>query len=610
MIKNQLSFVTYGAAKFRGIVDHYVRFTMDHQLMDAKTWKSFVKVFAADSDDADSGWRCEYWGKMMRGACLTYMYNKDEALYTVLEDTVRDLLTTQRPDGRFSTYSQQAQLQGWDVWGRKYILTSLLHFYHICHNEQLKHEILKALCGHADALIEKVGDGDGQIPITLTSNSWEGVNSCSILDPMLELYQQTGNSAYLAFAEHIIGTGGCVTGTLIELAEENKVMPYEYPEVKAYETISFFEGLLTYYEVTGKERYLDVVKKFVEAVNDTDITIIGCSGCTHELFDHSKVKQVEFSEGIMQETCVTVTWMRILAKLHLLTGEEKYFARMEQSAFNALYGSVNDNNLKQYSIHDKEYVDPLPFDSYSPLYNNKRGRGIGGFKRFSFGGYYGCCACIASAGIAIFPLCALLKTEQGVVINGLLPGTLQEKTPSGQDVVFSIESKYPSELALSAQVRIASPENFTVKVRIPAFAHQVNIQINGETICSAADEGYCTIEREWKNGDSITLNAIYTLEQTVIGGRTAFIYGPLVLARDTAKEDTQIDLTEEIRLQNEHGGYKYQVNSPCEKYNEMVRISLTRADGKAPLLLTDYASCGKDWLRQHSNITVWMNILP
>lgn len=122
-------------------------------------------------------------------------------------------------------------------------------------------------------------------------------------------------------------------------------MPYEYPEVKAYETI-FFEGLLTYYELTGKERYFKAFKNFVEAVNDTDITIIGCAGCTHELFDHSKLKQATYSEGIMQETCVTVTWMRMMIQLHLPTGEEKYFHRMEQSAYNSLYGSVNDHMQK------------------------------------------------------------------------------------------------------------------------------------------------------------------------------------------------------------------------------------------------------------------------
>ena len=42
----------------------------------------------------------------------------------------------------------------------------------------------------------------------------------------------------------------------------------------------------------------------------SDITVIGCAGCT--LFDHSAVRQLDAAEkGVMQETCVTVMWMKL-----------------------------------------------------------------------------------------------------------------------------------------------------------------------------------------------------------------------------------------------------------------------------------------------------------
>ena len=186
----QLTYLNPGAARYTGLAQRYIDFTMSHQLMNAETWRNFVRVFRDDSDDADRGWRCEYWGKMMRGACLTYLYNGDDALYAVLEETVRDLLTAQRPDGRFSTYSASAQLNGWDVWGRKYVLTASLHFYRICKDEALKKQLLNAMCRHADALIDMVGEG--KISIVHTSNSWGGVNSATILDAMVDLYNVTG----------------------------------------------------------------------------------------------------------------------------------------------------------------------------------------------------------------------------------------------------------------------------------------------------------------------------------------------------------------------------------------------------------------------------------
>ncbi len=588
-----------GAARYTGPPDNYVRFAMEHQLLDAQTWEKFVQVFREDSDDFDKGWRGEYWGKMMRGACLTYAYNADEALYAVLETTVRDLLTAQRADGRFSTYSSEAMLDGWDLWGRKYVLTALLHFWHICQDKALKAEIIAALCRHADAILATVGPEKRDI--TKTSTHWGGVNSCSILDAILELYQITGKAEYLEFGRYILSTGGCEYGDLIALALENRVMPYEYPEVKAYETMSFFEGVLTYYEITGEEAYLRAVLNFVEAVKDTDITVIGCSGCTHELFDRSAQKQVLYSEGIMQETCVTVTWMRLMARLHLLTGEAKYMDRMELSAWNALYGSANTGNLKQLSMEERVWMEPLPFDSYSPLCNNARGRGIGGFKKFRFGGYYGCCACIASAGIAVYPLFAAMETQKGLAINSFLSGMIRGNTPGGQTVTLHTETGYPARANWSARMVLAKPEKFELKIRIPDCWENGKLTVNGAEIPVTA--GYTAISRVWNDGDSLVLTGAFTLKIHRIEGRTAFAYGPLTLARDAAKENGA-DLEEEITLAQPL------VPTFLEPQGEEhLRLILNRTDGKAPMLLTDYASCGKNWFHAHNRMTVWMNVI-
>ncbi len=601
MTAHMNSWLSPGSVRYDGLMDRYVRFSMDHQLLNEKTWEAFVAVFRGDSDDHDNGWRGEYWGKMMRGACLTYRYNRDEGLYAVLENTVRQMLGTQRPDGRFSTYSPKAQLNGWDMWGRKYILTSMLHFYDICRNEAFKASILEAMCAHVDAIMDRVGPEEGKIPITKTSHIWGGVNSASILDAVIELFRHTGKARYLAFARYILSTGGCEDGNLIELALENVKMPYQYPTVKAYETMSFFEGVLSYYETTGEQMYLRAVLNFVESVYETDVTVIGCSGCTHELFDNSARKQVLYSQGIMQETCVTVTWMRLLAKLFLLTGEAKFMDRMERSAYNALYGSTNTRNLKQYSMEEKAYVEPLPFDSYSPLYNSSRGRGIGGFKRFSFGGFYGCCACIASAGVAVMPLCATTRTGDGISFNSFGGGSLTTETPAGKLMTMRLHSGFPATPDWSAEISLQESEAFVIRIRIPEYLRECRVQINGIPALATISDGYAVVSRVWNTGDTVSVSGRFLLESICVEGKTAFTYGPLVLARDSLKEPG-VDLTAPLRIAGEP-----KLLAPCEIWNESVRIEVPLADG-GNLLLTDYASCGKNWLEKTAPMSVWLNI--
>ncbi|MBR5110236.1 MAG: glycoside hydrolase family 127 protein [Clostridia bacterium] len=598
-MEDRFQFLEPGAYAFSGVCREYLDFTLNRQLLSPETWANFVRVFTEDSDDADRGWRCEYWGKMMRGACLCYRAAGSERLYCLLRDTVKNLLQAQRPDGRISTYSPACQMTGWDLWGRKYVMTGLIHFLEICREAELRRAVTSALISHADAVMDQVGPG--KRAITETSDYWGGVNSCSILEPFVALYGLTRDKRYLRFAEYILSTGGCRDGNLVKLALENKVPPYQYPEVKAYETMSFFEGVLAYYQATGKEDCLLAAVNFADAVAETDLTIIGCCGCTHELFDHSAVRQAEPSSNIMQETCVSVTWMRLCLKLLLATGDSRYYGFIERTGYNALYGAVNIYGLKQYDRQSREYLPALPFDSYSPLADSRRGVGIGGLKRFSFGGFYGCCACIASAGIALLPLSAVMQARDGVLINGLFSGKAVVRTAEGRKIRLSAESAYPAEgrMRLSVEPE-GGPAACSLYLRAPDEMRNLEITVNGRKAeQSAAEGGYIRLFREFAAGDVVEIRGVIPLIRETAGDSAAFRYGAVVLARDENKEpdySCQAPQTDE--------SLSYEMLPPQK--GEMVRLLLRQKPGMPPLLLTDYASCGKRWNLQKCRVTVWM----
>ena len=582
-------------AEYTGIADEYARKIGEIQLKDTALWEKFIEVFRTDADVQDQGWRCEYWGKMMRGGCLTYLYTRDEELYRVLEKAVCGLLDVQDADGRFSTYDKEHEFSGWDVWGRKYVLIGAEYFYSICRSSALRARLLGAMCRHADYITEKIGEGEGRIPITNTSSWWGGVNSASILEPFVQLYKMTGQQRYLRFAESVISSGGCRDGNLIEAVQSGK-MPCEFPEVKAYETMSFFEGLLAYGEVTGEEKYLAIVRKFIRSVAENEITVIGCAGCTHELFDGAAARQTEYSEGIMQETCVTVTWMRLLARFWERTGEGFCAEAIERSARNALYGSINVRGCRMYSMKKKKTVDPVPFDSYSPLLLNRRGRGVGGYKEFADGSYYGCCACIGAAGTALYPLLAVSERQGAFYINFYMNGRAEGKTPSGERVIFECKGD-PSGENFAASIRLQKPEVFSVYLRIPAGGSSVAL-CEGES--PAQETGYYLWTRSWRDGDKIVLKTDVRLKEIEKNGKAAYTYGPFVLARDEQKEagaDIARPFTPLCK------GEELAYSPLAAKDGEQLRLLLKTTDGE--VLLTDYASCGKDWEKKDSRISVW-----
>ena len=589
-----------GAAKYQSIVDAHAQFIIGKQLKDKALWKKFVEVFVERPDHHDLGWRGEYFGKMMRGACLSYRYAPDRELYDILYDTVKGLLDTQDEQGRITTYAVEKEFCGWDMWTRKYVLVGCLYFYDICTDEAFKAHILACLERHVDYLIAHVGDGEGKISILDTSAWWGGLNSSSILEPVIELYKHTGKQKFLDFSKYILDQGGCHGGNLLELAQAGEVYPYQYPQVKAYEMMSYFEGALAWYEISGQERYLHIVEKFVQAVKESDITIIGCAGCTHELFDHSAIKQTEPApdRGIMQETCVTVTWMRLLERLLRLTGNVAYVQDIERSAYNALYGSLNPFAQTQYSFEDKDYVAGVPFDSYSPLTYQPRGIGIGGYKKFSSGGYYGCCACIGAAGTALFPLIQVLAYDKGFAFNGYQNGTVTAATPAGNPVSFTVSGAYVQEGEVQIKIGLDAPESFALKLRVPEWSHDPLLCVNGEQI--NAVKGYNQLGCIWHDGDVITLSLHPEVERLTLNGKQAFVFGNIVLARDEKKDPA--DLNVPFTPETDKGRLVLDQIKP--EVGETVRFVLKTNQG--PVLLTDYAWCGKHWNEQNSAIAVWL----
>jgi len=568
--------------RFSGVMHRHAAFIQTHQLLCAEDWKLFVEQFRIAPDDADLGWRGEYFGKMMRGACMTWQYTGDEALYHLLQENAEAMLATQDELGRFSTYSTACEFKGWDLWCRKYVLLGLLHFHEICRDETLKGKIVAALEKHLDYIVERVGPGG--VEIGETSHKWLGINSASLLEPVLRMYNLTGKASYLAFGEYIVDFLLHGAPNIITLALEDKLQPWQYPVRKAYEMMSCFEGLLEYHRITGEEKWKTAVIRFADRVMESDITVIGCAGCEHELFNHSARTQTDASyTGVMQETCVTVTWMKLCSQLLLLTGEAKYANRIEHSLYNALHGAVNEKLCQKNG--------GLLFDSYSPLTTGIRGRLVGGRKNIAPDRNYGCCAAIGAAGTALPLLLAVTAAKNGACVNFYENG--QAETGGFR---LRMETRYPAEGLVKITVDAADAGERALSLRVPGFAREgACLHLNGAPLALpafGAEGGYASLCRVWQPGDTITLQLPMTgriLRPLGMEGKPetldylAVAYGPLVLARDAgfAPVGKKVPAADSAEIQL------------LDSNDRLLRARVTL--GGQSLELADYAGCGKHW---------------
>ncbi len=598
--------------KFNGVADRAALFIQSEQMYDARLWSKFVDIFRSKPDSLDRGWKCEYWGKMMRGGVLLYEYTRDGRLYDVLTESIKDVLTVAEPDGRVSGYSRETEFDGWDLWGRKYVMLACEYYLDICRDDRLKQDVLDFICRCADYIVENIGPGKKEI--TSASRHWFGLNSSSILEPIVRLYRLTLDMKYLKFASYIVKSGGAKGINIFQLAYENRLFPYQYGVSKAYEIMSCFEGLLEYYMVTGEEKHRQAVINFGKAVIDSEVSIIGSCGVTHELFDHTRMRQTVAYDGVMQETCVTVTWMKFCSRLLELTGDSIYADEMERSFYNAYLGAINiEHKESKYADSKNTASTFLPFDSYSPLTPGVRGKKVGGFQILPDNSYYGCCACIGAAGVGVFLKNAIVCNDMGIIINFFENG-MACVNYKGTDVNISIETKYPADGNIKISVKTKEPANFILKIRNPGWC--------------GLPGGYVSYNREWHD-DIITLDfkmplvfhspgkwdsdIVYTdMSERIDGFYTASAVNVCHLEQDDkyiAVTRGPITLAADSRTgKTANSIFEFTDNMPkCEIISEtqcITKLKFTDKNGKC-FYLVDYSSAGRDW---ESMIAAWLPI--
>lgn len=588
-------------------LERAIRFVQDNQLLDAELWTRFVKQFTFPADDHDLGWRCEYWGKLMRGGALVYGCTRSQELYSQLESTVRDMLSTAGTDGRISTYSPEAQFQGWDIWGRKYVLLGLEYFYDICVSEPLKAGILASLKAQADYLMAHFGPG--KLDLRNASCHWEGLNSSSLLEPIVRLYNMTGQREYLDFAAWIVSLGGIQSENIFTLAYEDRLDPYEYPVTKAYEMMSCFEGLLEYARASGELNWAQAAVNFVKRVLASDITVIGSAGCTHELFDHSRLRQADPDfTGIMQETCVTVTWMKLCGQMLCHTGDPVFGDAIERSLYNALAGAVNINQVSRDPLSPHGW---LPFDSYSPLRAGRRGQAVGGRMVMEDGTIYGCCAAIAAAGLGLAPSISTLHSRDGIAVSLYLPGEASLQTPQGRALRLRIETDYPAGEDIRIRLDMADTEEFSMALRIPAWCSAPHATVNGEHTIAGPGQ-WLTLKRTWKNGDEIALRLPMDLRaeaswklgegSEALPPHQAVVRGPVVLARDESLGGPP--MTTPLAFCTKSGGELDAVPVPLQElpFKAQQAYDIVLQDG-GTVRMVDYAAAGQDY---SSQLAAWL----
>lgn len=571
-----------------GFFENYIQNSIEHWNKGVVPYSDFVNFFRNGRHQFALG---EMWGKAVRSGCMFYRYTQDSELKRILEATVKDILTTQQSNGSISCVgiNQQPDGPGGDLWERKYVILGMEEYYEWVNHDPV---VLESLKKQADCIISQVGNPP---KASILEQGWSAtcVESSTLLEPFMRLYNLSGEQRYLDFATYIVESGGAKGSNLFQQAYDN-VEPHNMglPYPKAYEMTSLFEGLVEYYRVTGNPRWKQSAINYFKNVNSQEITIIGNGGggsIGGEGWHNMAIEQTNPDIQRMMETCVGITWMKYCSQLMRLTGDPATVDAIEKYIYNGLIGAM------------KPTGDGF---SYVNLLNGCKVNDNGWGWTFN-GLHVTCCNLNGPMGLAYIPYIAVTSSKNGPVINLYNAATVNLFTPAKNPLKLDVETDFPQSGKVLIKVNSDQVETFTMMLRIPGWSPNTIVKVNGKKQ-SVTSGTYAKITREWKSGDRIEIS--FNMQCRVIDSphgsnpkgdnMQAVIWGPIVLARDE-NIDPNYDQPETIKA-DKNGLVKVLPVKPTLPATQLEFLVPTM---KGTIRMVDYASVN-GW--EGSHICTWL----
>jgi DUF1680 family protein len=274
-----------------------------------------------------------------------------------------------------------------------------------------------------------------------------------------------------------------------------------------------------YYQAKGDKKYLDAFKTVWNDLMKLNGLPMGMFSADEDLHGNAPTQGVEL--------CAVTETMFSLEQAIAITGDNQYMDALERIAFNALPTQTTDdyNNKQYYQMANQVQVCKGVYDFSLPCgdkLTNVFGPRSG----------YTCCLANMHQGWTKYATHLWYATPN----NGLAalvygPGTVTAKVGKGIVATINEETAYPFGNTINMNISLPKSTTFPLELRIPNWCSEATISLNGTKLQTGKGGQMARMEREWKNGDKLTLEFPMQVTTSNWGKNSRAIErGPLVYA--------------------------------------------------------------------------------
>lgn len=261
---------------------------------------------------------------------------------------------------------------------------------------------------------------------------------------------------------------------------------------------------------TGDHRLRDACERLWEDVTQRKMYVTGGLGALPEIEGFGAPYQLPDADGYA-ETCAAIGLVFWAQRMTLLTGEARYADVLERALYNGVLSGASSDGIRYF------YGNPLASD---------------GSKVRS--GWFECACCPPNLARLVSSLeyYAYAIGDDELTVNLYVGGSITFRAGE-TDVAVSVATGFPWNG--DVRLTVGDAARFALRLRVPDWAGQRDIRVNGAAVPSAIVDGYVRIERDWSAEDAIEVH--FPMEPTrlradrrvrAVDGRIALRKGPFI----------------------------------------------------------------------------------
>lgn len=472
--------------------------------------------------------------KVIEGASYSLAVEYDPRLDAYLDSVINLIAAAQEPDGYLTTCvtNKCERLSGW--WGthrwekiNSHELYNSGHLYEAAVAHYLatgKRSLLDVAIKNADLVCDTFGYGEGQIKYP---------SGHPIIEMALaKLYKVTGDEKYLKQAKYFVDEAGRLSNGRkpSQYSQDHKPI-LEQDEIVGHAVRAgyLFSGVADVAALTNDTAYFNAITRIWDNMASRKLYITGGIGSRaqgegfgpdYELNNHTAYC----------ETCAAIANVYWNYRMFLATGDAKYADVYERALYNGVLSGVSlsgdrffyDNPLESMGEHERQP-------------------------------WFGCACCPGNVTRFMASVPQYMYATQGddVLVNLYIAGDADIVTDNN-NVRLTQTTSYPWQGDISIAVEPEKEEEFAIRLRIPGWAQDApvptdlysftnrpsapyEVKVNGKKADVLSGDGYATLKRRWKKGDTVQLSLPMDVRRVKANdnveddrGRLALQRGPVV----------------------------------------------------------------------------------